>query len=152
VRAQGGSLTALYTVLVEGDDVEDPIADNVRAILDGHILLSRDIAQRGRFPAVDISRSVSRLSATVATSNDHRTARATLELIALFESSRDLIEVGAYRAGNNPALDRAVRVMPALEKFLAQGPQDFEQRDSALAKLRQLLDIKGTDHGSTAAT
>jgi flagellum-specific ATP synthase len=148
VRAQGGSLTALYTILVEGDDVDDPIADSVRAILDGHVVLSRPIAHRGRFPAIDIARSISRLAASVTAAADQRLARDALELVALFDSSRDLIEVGAYRAGTNPALDRAVRLIPLLEGLLAQKPDEFERRDSALGKLRQILELKATEHGT----
>jgi flagellum-specific ATP synthase len=147
VRVQGGSVTALYTILVEGDDVDDPIADSVRAILDGHIVLSRAIAQRGRFPAIDIPRSISRLAPTVTSASEHRIGREVLELVTLFESSRDLIEVGAYRAGHSPALDRAVRLMPMLESFLAQRPDATESRDGALARLRQLLDSKATENG-----
>jgi flagellum-specific ATP synthase len=148
VRAQGGSLTALYTVLVEGDDVEDPISDSVRAILDGHIVLAREIAHRGRFPAIDVTRSVSRLAATVSSAQEHRSANEALELLALYESSRDLIEVGAYRAGNNRALDRAVRLVPTLEKFLSQKPEEFERRATTFIQLRQLLDQKGPESGS----
>jgi flagellum-specific ATP synthase len=147
VRAQGGSLTALYTVLVEGDDVDDPISDSVRAILDGHIVLSRAIAQRGRFPAIDITRSVSRLASEVASAQEYRSAQDALELLALFESSRDLIEVGAYRAGSNKALDRAVRLVPLLEKLLAQAPDEFERRGNAVTQLRQLLEPKGPESG-----
>lgn len=150
VAAQGGSLTALYTVLVEGDDVDDPIADSVRAILDGHIVLSRPIAQRGRFPAIDLSRSVSRLASTVAKPEEHSLAGSALELLALFESSRDLIEVGAYRPGSNALLDQAVRVMPMLEKFLGQRPDEYEARRSALAKLARLLAEKGESSGAAA--
>jgi flagellum-specific ATP synthase len=148
VCAQGGSLTALYTVLVEGDDVDDPISDSVRAILDGHIVLSRAVAQRGRFPAVDISRSVSRLAATAASTQEHRCAAEAIELLALYESSRDLIEVGAYRPGTNAVLDRSVQLAPMLEKFLAQAPDEAEPRAAAFAKLRQILNTQGKEHAA----
>ena len=144
VRAQGGSLTALYTVLVEGDDVDDPIADSVRAILDGHIVLSREIAHRGRFPAIDVTRSVSRLAATVSSTQEHRSASDALELLALYESSRDLIEVGAYRAGGNRALDRAVRLIPAVEKLLAQKPEEFERREASFPPAAATPRTEGT--------
>lgn len=149
VRAQGGSLTALYTVLVEGDDIEDPISDSARAILDGHVVLSRPVAQRGRFPAIDVTQSVSRLAASAASAAEHAIASETIALFGLYESARDLIEVGAYRAGANPALDRAVQLMPQLERFLAQGPFEREARTDALAHLRAILAVKGGPHGAT---
>ncbi|HWW21058.1 MAG TPA: FliI/YscN family ATPase [Steroidobacteraceae bacterium] len=152
VRTEGGSLTALYTVLVEGDDIEDPIADNVRAILDGHIVLSRQVAQRGRFPAIDVSHSISRLAATAAAAHEHQCANEAMELLALYESARDLIEVGAYRAGANPALDRAVQRVPVLEKFLAQRPDEIEPRGAALAKLRMILEPQGGDGAAIRKT
>lgn len=152
VRAEGGSLTALYTVLVEGDDVDDPIADSVRAILDGHIVLSRTVAQRGRYPAIDLTQSVSRLASLVASAEERRHACEALELIALYESARDLIEVGAYRSGTNPRLDRAVQLMPQLEAFLDQTPDQLERRPAALARLRHILESKGTEHAKTHKT
>jgi flagellum-specific ATP synthase len=149
VRADGGSLTALYTVLVEGDDVDDPIADHVRAILDGHIVLSRAVAQRGRYPAIALTESVSRLATFVSTVQERRTAAEAMELIALHESARDLIEVGAYRSGTNPRLDRAVQVIPDLEAFVAQSADEEEPRPKAFARLRQLLDSKRGERGQT---
>ena len=140
-RAQrGGSITALYTVLVEGDDVNEPISDAVRSILDGHIVLSRDIAHRGRYPAIDVTRSISRLASALVTragaggggrcgqAHWRRTKpRAT--------SSRS----GAYRAGTTPAVDRAIQLMPALEQFLAQRPDETESRAAACERLERLL-------------
>lgn len=152
VRAGGGSLTALYTVLVEGDDVDDPIADNVRAILDGHIVLSRAVAQRGRYPAIALTESVSRLATAVSSAQERRTAGEAMELIALYESSRDLIEVGAYHSGSNPRLDRAVQVIPDLESFLGQSADEEQPRPEAFVRLRQLLDRKRGERGETAKT
>jgi flagellum-specific ATP synthase len=149
VRALGGSLTALYTVLVEGDDLEEPISDSVRAILDGHIVLSRAVAQRGRYPAIDVTQSVSRLASSAAASEEHAAAGDALALFGLYESARDLIEVGAYRPGANPALDRAVQVVPQLECFLAQGPRERDPRRTAIERLRAILKQKGTG-GATA--
>jgi flagellum-specific ATP synthase len=145
VRERGGSLTALYTVLVEGDDLDEPISDSVRAILDGHIVLSRAVAQRGRFPAIDVLQSISRLASAAASVPEHQCATEALQLLALYDSSRDLIDVGAYRAGTNPALDRAVQLVPLLEPFLAQGAQDVTSRSAAFVKLRQILETKGHD-------
>jgi len=149
VREQGGSLTALYTVLVEGDDIDDPISDSVRAILDGHIVLSRAVAQRGRFPAIDVLQSISRLASTAASAPEHQCASEALQLLALYESSRDLIDVGAYRPGTNAALDRAVQLVPLLEPFLAQGADEIASRAAAFVKLRQILDTKGQENAAT---
>jgi flagellum-specific ATP synthase len=140
VRAAGGSLTAFYTVLVEGDDLNDPIADSLRAILDGHIVLSRAIAQRGRHPAIDITQSASRLASSIVSDADGRLLADTVQLLATYEASRDLIEVGAYRAGTNPVVDRAVRLVPAIERFLTQRPGEAEPRAAAMERLRKLLE------------
>jgi flagellum-specific ATP synthase len=143
VSGQGGSLTALYTVLVEGDDMADPIADTVRSILDGHIVLARAIAQRSRFPAIDITQSISRLASSVVSPDDQKIMSEVVKSIAQYESSRDLIEVGAYLAGTNPAVDRAIKLMPEFERFLAQRPDEAEARSSAMARLKQILAASG---------
>jgi flagellum-specific ATP synthase len=135
----GGSLTALYTVLVDGDDMNDPIADTVRSILDGHIVLSRAIAQRARYPAIDITQSISRLAVSIAGAADTRLMQDAVRSLALYEASRDLIEVGAYRSGGNPALDRAVKLMPELERFIAQRPEEHETRAAAMQRLQSIL-------------
>ncbi|HEX4474323.1 MAG TPA: FliI/YscN family ATPase [Polyangiaceae bacterium] len=115
-----GVITALYTVLVEGDDLSDPIADSVRSILDGHIVLSRDIAQRGHFPAIDVSASISRLMPEIASEGEMRTASAVRQLIATHREAQDLIQVGAYAAGSDPRIDAACAAMPHIENFLRQ--------------------------------
>jgi flagellum-specific ATP synthase len=143
VSSNGGSLTALYTVLVEGDDMSDPIADSVRSILDGHIVLARDIAHRSRFPAIDIPESISRLASSVVTAADQKVMADAVKLMAQYESSRDLIEVGAYQAGTNPVVDRAIKLIPELEKFLAQRPDEVEPRSSAMKRLQALLAAHG---------
>jgi flagellum-specific ATP synthase len=139
VACNGGSLTALYTVLVEGDDMADPIADTVRSILDGHIVLSRAIAHRSRFPAIDVTQSISRLTSSVVTADDQKTITEIVRLLAQYESSRDLIEVGAYQAGTNPVVDRAIKLVPEFERFLAQRPDEVESRKSAMARLQLIL-------------
>ncbi len=139
VRGAGGSLTALYTVLVEGDDVNEPISDSVRSILDGHIVLSRDIAHRGRYPAIDIPRSISRLASSLIDEKERASVADALKIISTYETSRDLIEVGAYRAGTTPAVDRAIQLIPSIEQFLAQRPDETESRASATARLARLL-------------
>lgn len=139
VAAAGGSLTALYTVLVEGDDMADPIADTVRSILDGHIVLSRAVAQRARFPAVDITQSISRLTTAIVTESERSLIAEAVKLIAQYESSRDLIEVGAYRAGTNVTVDRAIKLVPEIEKVLAQRPDEVEPRAAAMQRLRTIM-------------
>jgi flagellum-specific ATP synthase len=116
----GGSITAFYTVLTEGDDQQDPIADAARAILDGHIVLSRRIAESGQYPAIDIEASVSRAMNDI-TSREHQAAtREFKQLYSVFQQNRDLINVGAYEAGSNEMIDRAIMEMPALQDFLRQ--------------------------------
>lgn len=142
VAASGGSLTALYTVLVEGDDMADPIADTVRSILDGHIVLSRAVAQRARFPAIDITQSISRLTTAIVSEAERKLITSAVQVIAQYESSRDLIEVGAYRAGTSAAVDRAIKLVPELEKFIAQAPDEVEPRAAAMERLQRIMSEK----------
>lgn len=116
-----GSITGVYTVLVEGDDLADPIADAVRAILDGHVVLSRELAERGHFPAVDVPRSVSRVMSHVTTPEHLGLAQRARELLAAHREVADLLAIGAYRRGTVARLDEAVDRMPRLEAFLRQG-------------------------------
>jgi type III secretion protein N (ATPase) len=123
-----GAITAIYTVLVAGGDMEEPIADEVRGILDGHVVLDRRLAAEGRFPAIDVLQSVSRVMPSVA-DEGHRAAAARLrKLLAAWERHRDLIALGAYRAGADPDADAAIARMPAIEAFLRQpalpGPEE----------------------------
>jgi flagellum-specific ATP synthase len=139
VHASGGSITAFYTVLVEGDDLNDPISDAVRAILDGHISLSRSLANRGQFPAIDNLNSISRLMRQLVSEEDLTAVRQVLKALSVYEASRDLIDVGAYRAGNNAELDQAVRWAPHLDRFLAQSPGITVARVQAMQQLKDLL-------------
>lgn len=139
IHESGGSLTAFYTVLVEGDDLNDPISDAVRATLDGHISLSRALANRGQFPAIDSLNSVSRLIRQLVSDDDLTATKQVLKALSVYHASRDLIDVGAYRAGVNPELDQAVRWMPQLERFLAQSPGVSVPRTQAMQQLRALL-------------
>ena len=116
----GGSITAFYTVLVEGDDQNDPIADAARAILDGHIVLSRRLAESGQYPAIDIEASVSRAMNEIVSPAHREAARAFKQLYSLYEQNRDLISVGAYEPGSNEQIDVAIGAMPSLRQFLAQ--------------------------------
>jgi len=135
----GGSITAFYTVLVEGDDMSEPVADSVRAILDGHIVLARNVANRGHYPAIDILSSVSRLMADLASEDELAVVKRAIRALSVYQSSKDLIDVGAYRAGANPELDAAIRIMPELEMFLAQQPRDTVTRADAIHQLAAVL-------------
>lgn len=115
-----GSLTAFYTVLLEGDDVHDPVADAARGVLDGHIFLSRELADAGHYPAIDIEKSISRVMPKVATSEHVLAARRIKQLISRHVRSRDMVAMGAYMAGNDPELDAALRLWPHIQTFLQQ--------------------------------
>jgi len=143
VRGAGGSITSIYTVLVEGDDLADPISDTVRATLDGHIVLSRAIAQRGRYPAIDITQSISRLASAVVPEAEMRLVLEAVKMLAIYETSRDLIEVGAYREGTSAAVDRAIKLVPDLEQFMAQRPGESEGRAAAMRRLQTILGNAG---------
>ncbi|MCB1725629.1 MAG: flagellar protein export ATPase FliI [Chromatiaceae bacterium] len=116
----GGSITAFYTVLTEGDDHNDPIADAARAILDGHIVLSRRLAEAGQYPAIDIEASVSRAMNEITTREHQMAAREFKQLYSLYQHNRDLISVGAYELGSNEQIDLAIGAMPSLREFLHQ--------------------------------
>ncbi len=142
----GGSITAFYTILVEGDDLNDPIADAVRAILDGHVVLARNLAHRGHFPAIDVLASVSRLVPDLASATDLALIKQTVRLLSVYQTSKDLVDVGAYRAGVNPELDQAIRIMPELESFLVQGPREPVARLAAMEQLHRIINAKGGNY------
>jgi flagellum-specific ATP synthase len=141
-----GSITGIYTVLVEGDDMTEPVADTLRATLDGHIILSRDIANAGQYPAVDVLNSVSRVHSAIGQPGDLVSARKLLACCALFERNRQLIEIGAYKSGVSPALDRAVQLMPHIRAFFSQALGDSVSRNESLALLRKLTSSLGDGH------
>lgn len=133
-----GSITAVYTVLVEGDDLNDPIADAVRGILDGHIVLSRKLADKGIFPAIDILKSVSRLQHDIC-SHEHLMSMASLrDALACYSDAEDLIQIGAYVAGSDSRVDRAKMMVPAIESFVRQGLTEMVPRDSSLGLLMKI--------------
>jgi flagellum-specific ATP synthase len=133
-----GSITGFFTVLVEGDDFNEPISDAARAILDGHIVLSRDLGAMGHYPAIDILNSVSRLANRVATAEQREAARKIRETLAAYQQSEDLINLGAYTAGSNARLDSAIRLRPQLLEFLRQEPEVTEALDGTLQQLYAL--------------
>lgn len=137
-----GSITAFYTILTETDDTNDPVADCARAILDGHIVLSRRLAERGQYPAIDVEASISR-TMNVTVSSDHMNlAKLFRHFYSLYEQNQDLFNVGAYQAGTNPELDRAVELRAALLNFLRQGREESVPIDGALAALEQIFRLK----------
>ena len=135
----GGSITAFYTVLAEGDDQQDPIADSARAILDGHFVLSRSLADQGHYPAIDIEQSISRAMHNLVGDDHFNVVRQFKQFFSRYQRSRDLIAVGAYQPGGDPLLDMAVKLYPRLEAFLQQGIQEHETYEGALQKLAQVF-------------
>ncbi|MFN7918628.1 MAG: FliI/YscN family ATPase [Bryobacteraceae bacterium] len=135
---RNGSITGLFTVLVEGDDFNEPIADAVRGILDGHIILSRDLGAAGHYPAIDVLQSVSRLASRVATSDQKEAGRRIRESMAAFHRSEDLINLGAYAAGSNPQLDAAIQMRPKVLDFLRQKPDECSDLDTTIAAMNEI--------------
>ncbi|MEY4720296.1 MAG: hypothetical protein RIQ46_21, partial [Pseudomonadota bacterium] len=141
--ASGGSITGLYTVLADGDNQDDPVVDTARSILDGHIVLSRELAQRGQYPAVDIAASLSRVMNDIVPDRHQKLARTFRALSASYEANRDLVLMGAYRAGADPQLDRAIAMHDALTAFLGQGQREIVTMDRAVAELAALIGDAG---------
>ena len=133
-----GSITGLYTVLVDGDDLNDPIADNVRSILDGHIVLSRRLATSGHFPAIDVLESISRAEKAITSKDQRADATVVRQLLAAKRDAKDLIEIGAYVAGSNPTVDRALRQAEDIDGFRRQDLEDLTPADETRAWLHQL--------------
>lgn len=126
-----GSITGIYTVLVEGDDTNEPIADTVRGIIDGHIVLSRKIAMKNHYPAIDILESISRLMVEIVSKGHYESAGKLRNLLSLYNSNYDLISIGAYKSGTNPALDKAINKIDAINAFLQQGiNESFEHEQT----------------------
>jgi flagellum-specific ATP synthase len=130
-----GSITAFYTVLTEGDDQQDPIADSARAILDGHIVLSRQLVEQGHYPAIDIEASISRVMPRLASPQQMSVVQRFKHMYSLYQRNRDLISVGAYVSGSNTLLDEAIELYPRMEQFLKQ---DMFQREPYAASVAQL--------------
>lgn len=133
-----GSITGLFTVLVEGDDFNEPIADAVRGILDGHIILSRSLGAAGHYPAIDILQSVSRLASAISTPEQKKAASRLRQAMAAYDRAEDLINLGAYVSGSNPQLDSAIQLRPELLNFLRQTPDDFSPLEETLKRMTEL--------------
>ncbi|MCX4159466.1 MULTISPECIES: flagellar protein export ATPase FliI [Paraburkholderia] len=137
--AGGGSITAFYTVLTEGDDQQDPIADSARAILDGHIVLSRSLAEAGHYPAIDIEASISRAMTALIDDNHLEKTRMFKQMLSRYQRNRDLINVGAYSSGRDALLDRAIALYPRMEAFLQQGFRECANFEPSLEMLDALF-------------
>lgn len=135
----GGSITAFYTVLTEGDDQQDPIADAARAILDGHVVLSRQLAEAGHYPAIDIEASISRAMISLIDDNHYDWVRQFKQLVSSYQRNRDLVNVGAYAAGSDPTLDKAIHLYPELQAFLQQGIDERSHYKEACQQLQALF-------------
>ena len=138
-RSGGGSITAIYTVLAEGDDQSDPIVDSARGVLDGHIVLSRAIADSGRYPAIDIESSISRVMIEIVPRQQYEKAQLFKKIYSIYQQNEDLINVGAYRKGTNPEIDLAIQRMPALNQYLSQSISDRYDYNQCLQMLIQTL-------------
>jgi flagellum-specific ATP synthase len=135
----GGAITAVMTVLSETDDVDDPITEVMKSLLDGHIVLSRRVAEQGRYPAVDVPRSISRLASRVMSAEHRAVAAQALASLSAYESARTLIDAGVYVAGSNADTDAAIRRRPALEAFLDQAQDGPSTQAATLAGLKQAV-------------
>jgi flagellum-specific ATP synthase len=143
VRPDGttaGPITGLFTVLVDGDDHNEPIADAVRGILDGHIVMERAIAERGRFPAINVLKSISRTMPACQTLPERAVVKGARQVMAAWANMEELIRIGAYRAGADPVIDRAIALNPAIEAFLSQDKDETSSLEASFDRLEQILD------------
>jgi len=142
-RSQAGSITGLLTVLLDADDPNEPVADTLRGLLDGHLFLSRDLAHRGHFPAIDVLASLSRLMPEITSPEHQEVARELRQCLATWKEGRDLVEIGAYKPGANPELDRAIAVLPRIEAFLQQHTSETTSYADTTALMNVLLQTGG---------
>ena len=137
--SNGKSITGIYTVLVEGDDLDDPIADSVRSIVDGHIVLDRGLAQKGHFPAIDILRSTSRVQRFVVAPEVLKSSRQIREYLAIYKEAEDLIRIGAYKAGSNSQIDKAIQLQPIINEFLQQEISDKTKLEDTFLMMDDII-------------
>ena len=140
-RSAKGTITGIYTVLVDGDDFNEPIADAVRSILDGHIVLTRDLADQGHFPAIDVLRSISRLRSDICERQDVLAGRVVTRNMSTFRRVEDMVNIGAYARGTNAEIDAAIISMPAINDFLKQDVGDPQFLDQSMQQLRALAQL-----------
>ena len=141
-----GSITGIYTVLVEADDMNEPVSDMVRGVLDGHIVLDRSLANKTHFPAIDISSSISRLMSKVSSEEDQQIASSLRELLSVYQENEEIITMGAYTHGSNPLLDKGIQIKTNLDSFLRQGVQEYTSVDESRQGLKIIYDA--IQHGS----
>ena len=138
-----GSITGLYTVLVEGDDMNDPIGDSARSILDGHVVLSRDLAAQNHYPAIDVLVSASRVMGDVASAKHRAQSGKIRELLAAYRKAEDLVNIGAYRQGANPTIDRALAQIDSINQLLRQKVEEDVTADVALGEMSKIVEAGG---------
>ncbi|MDR3234236.1 MAG: FliI/YscN family ATPase [Planctomycetaceae bacterium] len=138
-RSEKGTITAFFTVLVEGDDNNDIIGDTVRGLLDGHIWLSRKLSTRGHYPAIDPIESISRLMPDICSAEHLKAARAMRKLLGVYFDNEDLISIGAYRSGSNPEIDRAIKMKPLIDQFLQQNVSEMSPLNDTVKKITELI-------------
>ena len=144
-----GSITGLFNVLVEGDDMNDPIADASRSVLDGHLVLSRELATQNQYPAIDVLESVSRLSHDLLSPEDCQLMGSARECIAVYRKSCDLVSIGAYQAGTNPQIDRAIELHEPINEFLKQDVNETCGRDDSWQALREIMQVVESEESAT---
>ncbi len=140
--SEAGTVTGFYTILVEGDDMDEPVSDNVRGILDGHVVLARRLAQRNHYPAVDVLQSVSRLAVKVTGPRIQEAAGRVRRMLATYEQAEDLINVGAYVEGSSPEIDEAIRKMPAINAFLVQAIEEKVPLADTYRRLGEIAEVE----------
>lgn len=138
----GGAITAIYTVLTEGDDQQDPVADAARAILDGHIVLSRQLAESGHYPAVDVEASISRVMPQIVDNEHLQQAQQFKQMYSTYRQNQDLISVGAYSRGSDPLIDEAIAIYPALQQLLTQGMDEAVNWQQSAQRLQQVIEMR----------
>ena len=138
--SDSGTITGFYTVLVESDDLTEPVTDAVRGTLDGHIVLTRELATQNHWPAIDVLQSISRVMNSIVPESHRADAARLRELLSTYERSRDLVSIGAYQAGSDPKLDEALRHLPAIERFLRQRPEELEHLDHIVEQLHAAVE------------
>jgi len=138
-QQEEGSITGIFSVLVEGDDTNEPISDAVRGIIDGHIVMDRGIADRGRYPAIDVLKSVSRALPKALTEEQNQILKRARQVISTYENMAELIRLGAYRRGSDKAVDEAIQLYPELEEFLGQDKDDHSTIEQSFARLKEIV-------------
>ena len=137
--SETGTITGFYTILVDGDDVDEPISDNVRGILDGHLILSRRLASANQYPAVDVLASLSRLAPRVTGKEERRAVGTIRKLLATYTEAEDLINVGAYSKGTNAGIDEAIDKIEEIRRFLAQGIEERAEIEDTLSRMEEIV-------------